>query len=174
VTKSASATVNVSAGLSALAPARYQLTGTSGKLNISGDSTRPTYAEIYVTGNISGRLSIDPGVQATLYVAGNVQYNADDIDNRNNRASSLQVYGVQSAAGAAPSINLTLGKDLYASVCAPGHSMQISGSGQWIGSALAKSIAITGALQLHYDEALATQAGPVIDYKVASWIEDVR
>jgi hypothetical protein len=174
VTKSANATVNLSAALSALTPARYQLTGTSGKLSISGDSTRTTYVEIYASGDLSGRLSIDPGVQVAIYAAGNVQYAADDIDNRNNRAASLQIYGLQPATGVTQTISFTLGRDLYATVYAPAHALKISGDGELIGSIVAKSVDIGGTMQLHYDESLATQAGPVIDYRVASWIEDVR
>jgi hypothetical protein len=130
--------------------------------------------ELYVSGDISGRLVIDSGVNVAIYAAGKVQYFADNIDNRNNRAASLQIYGVQPAAGVTPTIELTLGKDLYASVYAPGHAVKIFGIGDMFGSVLAKSIDITGVMQFHYDESLATQAGPVIDYRVASWIEDVR
>jgi hypothetical protein len=174
VTKSVSATVNLSAGLSSSAPARYRLNGTSGKVNISGLSTQKTYLELYVTGDLSGKLFIEPGVQVAIYAAGKIQYAAGDIDNGNNRAASLQIYGIQPAAGVTPNIDLTLGKDLYASIYAPGHALKISANGHLIGSMLAKSIEIAGTMQFHYDESLATQAGPVIDYKVASWIEDVR
>ncbi len=171
---SSNATSNLTAGLSASSPARYQIGSTSGKLNISGDPLLPTYIEIYVTGDLSGKLSIPAGVQVSIYAAGSVQLDAADIDNRNNRASSLQIYGIQPAAGASPSVSFNLGKDLYASVYAPGHALHVTGSGQVIGALVAKSVDISAAMQLHYDEVLARGVGPVIDYKAASWIEDVR
>ena len=67
VTKSANSTVNVSAALSPLAPARYRLAGTSGRLNISGDSLRPTYVEIYASGDISGRQASVHGLEAAKH-----------------------------------------------------------------------------------------------------------
>lgn len=175
ITKTGNGTINLSAGLSANAPARYKMSSTSGRLDISGDPLlRPTYIEIYATGDITGKISVDPGVRVSIYAAGNVQYDADDIDNRTYRARGLQIYGVQPAAGVTPAINLTLGRDLYAAVYAPGHSLQINGPGDIIGSIFAKSINIAGTMRLHYDESLAVSTGPVIDYRVASWIEDVR
>jgi hypothetical protein len=64
--------------------------------------------------------------------------------------------------------------NVYATIYAPGHAVSLNGTGDFMGSIVARSFNSSGGLKLHYDESLSYSTGMVIDYEVASWIEDVR
>lgn len=168
-------TVTSSATLTAGPPAnprRYKLQEVSGDLTISRGSQSPgATVEIWVTGDITGTIRVDPGVTAVIYVAGNVRMDARDIDNSSHRAADLQIYGIQPPTGQSRSIEIDLGRDVQAAVYAPGHSIRLNGHGDWMGSIAGKSLRASGKARFHYDEALTHRAGVVIDYKVASCIE---
>jgi hypothetical protein len=168
------APVTISGGLVA-APAQYKFNAITSTLRVTAGLTGlQTEVEIWVTGDITGSIVLDPNVHAKIYVAGNVNVKASDLNNQSYRAAKLEIYGIQPPANQSQSIAISLGSDLYAAIYAPGHSIQFTGNGDVIGSIVANSFSASGKLQLHYDEALASQAGLVVDYKVASWIEDIR
>jgi hypothetical protein len=177
-------TINASAtqGTSA---SRYILSS----INISGGKTLTiagaadgsrTYAEIYVTGDISvggqSQIVVQPGVTATIYFAGNVDVAGNGMVNSNNQPGDLQLYGIQPSGSSGMHVKLGGNGQITASVYAPGHDVTIDGggtSGHIFGSAIGKSVTMTGVTNLHYDEALSG-TGKINNYKIVSWYEDVR
>jgi hypothetical protein len=179
------------------APARYRLTELSGALVIAG-GTQATAVEIWVPGNMVGSIRLGPNVQAKIYVGGNVTLRDTQVvtggnngngvgggnatrntethaalENQTRRATNLQIYGIEPPTGQTRSMEIPLGRDLHAAVYAPGHDMTMTGSGHVMGSFAVKSLTATGSAKLHFDQALAGSGSPVIDYKVASWVEDI-
>jgi len=155
------------------APKRYRLTELAGDVMISGDN-QPGAVEIWIEGNLTGSLKVDATVKATIYVGGNVHVNALDLDNRSRRAANLQIYGLPAPSGQTRSIEITLGRDIHAAIYAPTHSLRLTGNGAFMGSLVTQSIEATARAEIHFDEALARCAAPIIDYCVASWVENVQ
>lgn len=153
-----------------LTPARYKFTSINGTLRITaGLLGLGTNVEIWVTGNVAGRLIFDPGVRAKLYVEGNVQLDPGCLTNGSQRASALQIYGIPGAASA-PAIQLGLG-DVTAAIYAPTHAVRLTGSGDFQGGITCGSFEATAGACVHFDESLSINAGPILRYAVASWIE---
>jgi hypothetical protein len=150
-------------------PIRYKLMGINGDYRI-GNSVVGV-VEVWVNGNVSGTITVDEDVQARIYVDGNV--NLTEIKNKGKRAENLVIYGVPSSTNAARTIDLNVAADTHAAIYAPGHSMRVTGSNDFMGSLAVKSLEATGSPRFHFDEALALSAGRVIDYRIASWVEEV-
>ena len=161
----------LAAGIVAL-PAQYRFTGISGSLHITrGTLGLGTNVEIFVDGDVTGGIEVDPGVTAKLYVSGSLVTNASQLRNDTGLAANLQVYGVPSSAGGSPRISVNLDTALCAAIYAPLHAITFTGSGDVSGAAVGATILATGALRLHYDECLAYSAGPLVRYQIASWKE---
>jgi hypothetical protein len=182
VTNTTTLTANVLSGSSV---SRYQLSTISlsgGKtLTLAGDpSGSQTYIEIYVTGNISSsgssQITIQPGVSAKIYFAGNIDVSGNGILNSNNQPGDLQLYGIQPTDGSSKHVNLSGNAQVTAAIYAPNHTVSISGggsSGHVYGSIVGSTVTMTGVTNLHYDEHLGT-VGLINSYKIVSWFEDSR
>ena len=153
----------------------------SKNLTLAGNADgSPTYIEIYVTGDISvsgtSQITIQPGVSAKIYFAGNVDVTGNGIINSNNQPRDLQLYGIQPAADTSKTVHLGGNGQITTAVYAPGHDVTINGggtSGHVFGSVVGKTTIMTGVTNLHYDEALAS-VGMINSYKIVSWFEDNR
>jgi type II secretory pathway pseudopilin PulG len=167
-----SVSVNATSASSAY---RYKLANIHGDLTISG--TTGSSVEIWVTGDITGSIQVNNGVRVTIYVAGNVYMDGDDLDNRSRRAANLKIYGIQPPEGENRYIFFGNGgdhdDDIYASIYAPAHALRLYSGGDLMGSFTVKSIWSTSKMYIHFDEALMKDKGPVGDYKVASWVEEL-
>src|SRR6266404_8358062 len=183
------ALVNNSATLTASAvqgswSSRYMLSmvslGGNQTLTLAGNPNgSPTYIEIYVTGDISvlgtSQIVMQPGVNAKIYFAGNVDITGNGIVNSNNQPGDLQLYGIQPTSGT-PHVNLGGNGEITAAVYAPGHTVAVNGggsNGHVFGSMVGKTVTMTGVTNLHYDEALGS-GGLINNYKIVSWFEDTR
>jgi hypothetical protein len=168
-------------GGSPASPTRYKLDQISSTLTISrGLLGVGTHAEIWVKGDITGVIVAEPGVYVTIYVEGNIRTSSANLQNLSKRAENLQIYGVQPPSGEVRNIEVSLigtqnlsATDLYASVYAPGHNLKLTGDGHMMGSYIVKSATGGAKARFHYDEALALRIGKIVDYKVASWIEQI-
>lgn len=152
-----------------LVPAQYRFTGLSGTLHITG--TAGMSASIYIDGDWTGGLVVDPGVSVKVYVSGGISTNASRIVNGSRVAAALQIFGVYKDATSMPSVRLGLDTGLAATIYAPGHRVYLSGSGDLSGAIVGARFETSGPVRVHYDEALAYNVGPLLRYEIASWRE---
>ncbi len=151
-------------------------------LNLAGDPDgKPTYLEIYVTGDIAvtgnGQVTLGHGVKAKFYFAGNVNIAGNGVLNKNNQPGDLMFYGINPPdANATRTFSLGGNSLLSAAVYAPSYDVEINNGGtrgSVFGSFAGKSVKMVGVTDLHYDEALGA-GGVISDYKIVSWVEDNR
>ncbi len=150
-------------------------------LTLAGNANgSQTYIEIYVTGDISltgnAQLTVAPGVSATIYFKGDVDIAGNGLVNTNNQPGDLLFYGIQPDTGQNPYVKLGGNGAITAAVYAPGHDVTVNGGGSdghVFGSAVGKTVTMTGVTNLHYDEALSS-GGLINNYKIVSWFEDTR
>ncbi len=161
----------LSAGISTF-PAQYCFNKITGSLHItSGLLGLGTNVEIFVDGDVTGSIEIDPNITAKLYVSGSITVNASQLKNDTGVAANLQIYGVSSSIGGTPQISINLDTAFCAAIYAPLHGITFSGSGDVSGAAVGATFRATDALRFHYDESLAYSAGPLVRYQAASWRE---
>ena len=146
----------------------------------AADGSR-TYIEIYVTGDITAvglsEIIVHPGVEATIYFAGNVNVQGNGIINKNNKPGNLLMYGVTPTdTSITKTVQLGGNGLLSAAVYAPDYAVTINNGGtkgSVYGSFVGKTVTMDGVTDLHYDEALGA-GGRISDYKIVSWFEDTR
>jgi len=156
---------------SLLLPARYKFTSVSSTLHITkGLLGLGTNVDIWVTGDFTGKLIVDSGVQARVYVQGDISAGAGDWQNGSHRASNLQIYGLKPSPGKG-NMTFSLGSGLEATIYAPEHSLIFTGSGNFSGSVTGASMWVKSSGQFHYDEALALKVGPILGFDLVSWKE---
>jgi cytoskeletal protein CcmA (bactofilin family) len=160
------------AAVTSSAPTRYKFSTIGSDLTISGAAG--STVEVWVTGDISGKVIVEPGVRASIYVGGNIRLSSSTLENRNRRAADLQIYGIDPPAGETRAMDFDISREIHAAVYAPAHVIQLTGNGHFTGSITGRSLKTSGRAQFHYDEMLSLRTGPVLSYTVASWIEDVR
>ncbi len=152
-------------------PARYQFTGVSSTLHITrGLLGLGTNVDILVTGDFSGKLIVDDGIRARVYIQGDVAAGVGAWQNGSHRASNLQIYGLKPASGKG-SMTFSLSSDMEATIYAPEHSIVFTDNGEFSGSVTGGSVRIKDAAKLHYDEALALNVGPIVGFALVSWRE---
>jgi len=154
------------------APTRYKFDRITSSLQITGALGLDTNVEIWVTGDVTGSIRLDPGVRAKVYVQGNVSLDANCLVNSSNRAANLMIFGLPAdvSGSSAREIRLGLG-DLCAGIYAPTHNVRLVGNGHFQGAITSASFVTEGDAHVHFDEALALNVGPTIRFEVASWSE---
>ena len=132
-------------------------------------------AQVYVTGNVTGGITVASGVTLKLWFEGNFSMKARDIDNLNNNAANLQLYGIDPPAGQSRSFDIGSGNPgyVYFVLDAPGYDFSVNGNPDFVGAFIVKTLSGNGNTTWHYDEALGS-AGLVTSYDRASWVEDPR
>lgn len=172
-----STTITPSLAGTAAAPNYYLLTSFTDALTIQPFGTSDTYVAIHVTGDIAGNkasITVKPKVFAKIYFDGNIDLKARDIDNQSGIASHLQFYGVSPTDPAqTQSIDIAPPGDFAATFYAPSADFHMNGNPDVTGAIVCKTFYGNGNTSLHYDRALATEGTP-IDYRVASYVEDLR
>ena len=127
-------------------------------------------------------VTIPPGVQATIYVKGNIDFgnglvNTNDASTK--KPANLLIYGIPDpdANGNLPARTLTGSgnPEIAAAFYGPSYSVTLSGTAEWYGALACYSYAINGGGNggLHYDEALAG-TGFIRKFEIASYLEDSR
>jgi hypothetical protein len=132
-------------------------------------------ANIYVTGDVTGGITVAPGVTLKIWFEGDFRMKARDINNLNNNSAYLQLYGVDPPAGESRSFDVGSGNPgyVYFSLDAPAYDFRVVGNPDFVGAFIMKSLGGNGNTTWHYDEALAS-AGQPTGYQRASWVEDPR
>lgn len=89
-----------------------------------------------------------------------------------SRAGHNWFYGISPASGSR-SINIAPPGDMYAAFYAPGHDFGSNGNPDFYGVMVCKSFTMNGNCTFHFDKQLIGDSAPV-DYRVASYVEDIR
>jgi hypothetical protein len=90
-----------------------------------------------------------------------------------SRAGHLWFYGISPADGSARTINIDPPGSTYAAFYAPSHDFGSNGNPDIYGVMVCKSFTQNGNCTFHFDKQLAASNLP-LDYRVASYVEDIR
>jgi hypothetical protein len=136
-----------------------------------------------VTGDITGSLTVAKGVNVRFYMYGNFDMKGKNFDNNNvdgspvgnpSRAGHIQLYGINpTAVGATQSIDMNPPGDFYMMIYAPGADVTMHGNPDLYGAVVCRNWSGNGNTSFHFDKQLATEGAP-LDYRIASYVEDVR
>ena len=151
--------------------------------NITNPSgTSEIYVNVVVTGNITNSLTVAQGVNVRFFMYGNFSMKGKDFDNQNvdgspsdnpSRAGHVQLYGVNPTSPATQSIDFSPPGAFYMMVYAPGADVTMNGNPDLYGACVCKTWAGNGNTGFHFDKELSNLVKPS-DYRVASYVEDVR
>jgi hypothetical protein len=172
------------------APVYYVVSSFNGALTVNPTAAgTDTYVAIHVTGDISGGsagITVNPYVHVKIYFDHDMDVKNNNLINQNPtstnpRAANLQFYGISPPRDAngnpmwTQTINLnsatpsTLAMTFYA----PSADIILNGNPDFIGSMVCKTFYANGNISWHYDRALNSE-GQLLDFKIASYIEDTR
>jgi hypothetical protein len=90
-----------------------------------------------------------------------------------SRAAHVWYYGISPADGSARSITVAPPGSMYAAFYAPSYDFGTNGNPDIYGVMVCKSFTQNGNCTFHFDKQLASSSPP-LDYRVASYVEDVR
>ncbi len=173
---SANGTTNINppAAGTPIQPTYYQLSSfpAGGKLTINRYQSAETYVAVRVTNDLLGSITIKPGVHAEFFVDGNISIKARDLTNETGRAGNLQIYCI-SPNNTAQTINVDPPGNFAAAIYAPTADFTMNGNPDITGAIVVKSFYGNGNTSWHYDRSLDS-LGEVTDYRIASYVEDVR
>jgi hypothetical protein len=157
-----------------------------------------------IGGNGNPTLTIAKGVNAKIYFTGNFSLKASKMDNNNvdgaagvyaydgnptsttpstiiSRAAHVQFYGINPPAGQTQTIDTNpggagggSGAQMWAVFYAPGADFYMHGNPDLFGAVVCKTFYGNGNCGFHYDKALQWTAGPPVEYRIASFVEDTR
>jgi hypothetical protein len=144
-----------------------------------------TYVIVVVNGDVSGNITIARGVNAKIYFTGNMTTTAGATVTNNNvdsggppvssRAGHLGFFGISPTDGTTRTINVDPQPvGLYAAFYAPNHDISMNGNPQIYGAIVAHNFSGNGSTGFHYDKQLGGGISVVTDYRIASFVEDVR
>ncbi|MEY2545769.1 MAG: hypothetical protein QOG48_886, partial [Verrucomicrobiota bacterium] len=159
-------------------PTTYLFSSITDDLTINKFSTAETYVAIHVTGvignNNKGSITVKSGVHAKIYFDGNIELKARDIDNQAGLAANLQFYGISpSDPSVVQRIDINPPGTFAATFYAPSADYHMNGNPDLLGAIVAKTYYGNGNTSVHYDRALDTN-GDIVDYRIASYVEDTR
>ncbi len=163
-------------------------------INVRSDASGnpvETYVTVVITGDV-GDITIAKGVNAKIYFTGNVNNKARDIINNNvdgatgvknadgtnstsvSRAGHLQFVGISPTNGTQQTISIAPPGNVWATFYAPDANFSLTGNPDVYGAITCKNFSGNGNTGFHFDKALRGTAGPPVEYRIASYIEDVR
>jgi len=163
------------------APTYYLLSSLGpGRLIINPVGTAQTYVAIRVTGDLTARVTVKNNVHVKVFVNGNIDIKARDVDNESNLAANLQYYSispVKANGDPDPSvtqfIHIAPPGDFAATFYAPSADVVLNGNPDLIGAMVCKTFYGNGNTSWHYDRALDAE-GDAVDYRIVSYVEDIR
>jgi len=172
-TVASTVTITPPAAGTAANPTFYLLSTITGRLTINPFGGQKTYVAVHVTGDITGSIEVKNQVQLKVFVDGSMDVKGRDIINESNVAANLQYYAISPPAGTPQHININPPGNFAAVFYAPGADFSINGNPDLIGAVVCKTFYANGNVAWHYDRELG-QEGDAIDYRIASYVEDIR
>lgn len=189
------------AGTTAGNPLTYVYNGNVSNLQVNG-ATVPSganagkpleiYVRIVVNGNLSGGVTLAKGVNAQIYFTGDLSSKAGNLNNNSvdgatgqynydgtasidySRAGHMQFFGVSPTDGSTQTISIDPPGNVYAAFYAPSANFSMTGNPDVFGAIVVHNFTGNGNTGFHYDTQLAQLGGVPIDYKIASYVEDIR
>lgn len=162
------------------APTYYVLSTLAGRLILNPVGGAQTYVAIRVTGDITARITVKNNVHLKIFVDGNIDIKARDVDNESNLAANLQYYSISPLlANGDPDpsksqfIHIAPPGNFAATFYAPSADVVLNGNPDLIGAIVCKTFYGNGNTSWHYDRALDTE-GDAVDYRIVSYVEDIR
>ena len=151
---------------------------------VIGGVAQDTYVAIHVTGDIGQNTSsnptitVPPSVHLQVYFDGNFQTKAENIINTSGYAGNLQFYAISPTDPTVQqTVNLNSGGGSTSGFSAvfytPSANFTINGAPDITGAIVCKNFYGNGNVHWHYDRALDT-AGDAVDYRILSYVEDIR
>ena len=169
-------TVNLTppAAGSPVTPTYYLLSSLSGKLIINPVGSAQTYVAIRVTSDMTAHIQVKNGVHAKIFVDGNIDVKARDIENESGLAANLQYYSISPPDPSTPQyIHIAPPGDFAATFYAPSADVVLNGNPDLTGAIVCKTFYGNGNTSWHYDRALDSE-GDAVDYRIVSYVEDIR
>lgn len=158
----------------AAVPNYYLLSSLSGKLIINPVGSAQTYVAIHVTNDLTARIDVKPNVHVKIFFDGNMDVKGRDIENESGLAANLQYYAISPPNPATPQfIHIDPPGNFAATFYAPSADVVLHGNPDLTGAIVCKTFYGNGNTSWHYDRALDTE-GDAVDYRIASYIEDIR
>jgi hypothetical protein len=163
------------------APTYYLLSTLGpGRLTINPVGGAQTYVAIHVTGDLTARVTVKNNVHVKIFVNGNIDIKARDVDNESDLAANLQYYSIsplKANGDPDPSvtqfIHIAPPGDFAATFYAPSADVVLNGNPDLKGAIVCKTFYGNGNTSWHYDRALDTE-GDAVDYRIVSYVEDIR
>ncbi len=174
------------------APTYYSLSSfaNNGKLQVNPridpSTGQPvhTYVAVRVNGDIGTsngdgpEIIVSPNVTLQVFFTGNFQTKADNIKNQTGYAGNLQFYGISPTdPSVQQTVDLNSGGGSTAGFSAvfytPSAKFTINGAPDITGSIICKNFYGNGNVTWHYDRRLGNLGAPV-DFRIASYVEDIR
>ena len=151
---------------------------------VVGGVTQETYVAVHVTNDIGTSSGSGPTIQIPdhvhlqVYFDGNFQTKAENIVNGSGLAANMQFYAISPAdPTTVQTIDINSGGGssvgFAAVIYAPSAALTVNGAPDIYGSVVSKSFYANGNIHWHYDRSLST-AGDAVDYRIASYVEDIR
>jgi hypothetical protein len=187
---SSSTTLTPPAAGSSDAPVYYVISSLSGALSVNPTAAgTDTYVAIRVTGNISGTsagVRVNPNVHLKIYFDHDIDVKNNNLINQNPSlanpiASNLQFYGISPPRDVngipqwtqTVNLNSATPSTLALTFYAPSADIIFQGNPDFIGAMVCKTFYGNGNVSWHYDRALNSE-GEVLDFRIASYVEDTR
>jgi hypothetical protein len=131
---------------------------------VTGDAT------VYVTGSLTVNggafVALAPGARLTLYLGGpTASIGGGGVLNANGIPQNFSVFGLPTLTSAV----YNGGAQFIGTIYAPEADWTLSGGSGTYGAIVANSVYLTGGMNLHYDESLASSNKPI--FSLASWRE---
>ena len=158
------------------APTFYLLStlATGCQLILNPVSGNDTYVAIRITGDLKGKVTVKNKVHVKVFVNGNIDIKARDVDNESHLAANLQYYSISPTDPTTVQfIHIAPPGDFAATFYAPSADVVLNGNPDLIGAIICKTFYGNGNTSWHYDRALDTE-GDAVDYRIVSYVEDIR
>src|SRR5256714_3530301 len=156
------------------APTFYLLSSLSAKLTVNPYGSNETYVAIHVTSDITKEIDVKPQVHLKVFFDGNMDVKARDINNESGNAANLQYYAISPTdPNTSQTIDIGSPGNFAATIYAPSADYHMNGNPDITGALVCKSFYGNGNTSWHYDRKLDTE-GDAVDYRIVSYVEDVR
>jgi hypothetical protein len=167
-------TINPPAAGTSASPNFYLFSSFNGNLTVNPYAAAQTYVDIHVTNDVTGTIDVKPNAHVRVFFDGNVSVKARDLNNESGIAGNLQFYGISPTdPSTTQTIAISPPGNFSATFYAPSANFTMNGNPDVTGAIVCKTFYGNGNTSWHYDRSL-DNIGNAVDYRVASYVEDIR